>query len=371
MQAILARVKKHLSHLNKNSKIAVALSGGIDSSVTAYILKELGYDVSTFYMQNWIEPNGQCHHEDDWKTAKLVSQQLDLPIDLLNFSEDYWQSVFSVMLDDYAKNITPNPDILCNREIKFSVLLEYIKKHGFDYLSTGHYAITSHHHDGHVDLLRAYDEHKDQTYFLCALNQSQLKHCAFPLGSLLKTEVRDIANHIGLINATRKESMGVCFVEPKHFKYFLQRYIPKTPGLIVNQDGHELGLHDGLPFYTIGQRQGLGIGGHKQLTGPWYVIGKNEKENKLIVSCQKDLHLHRINTFIVDDCHFTSSIPSSFSCECKLRHGYETYPAIVKKIDTKKVEVHLEEARSDLSPGQWCVFYLQKKCLGGGQIYIS
>lgn len=370
MKPFLERVNSRISHIPKTSKIALAISGGVDSAVSAYLLKELGYEVCCFFMQNWLDPNGDCHSEDDWNMVKIITKQLNLPVKLVNFAEEYWQSVFKQSLQDYAKHMTPNPDILCNREIKFSALQRFIVREGFDYLATGHYANVTQ-INGNYLLEQALDENKDQTYFLCALNQTQLSRSLFPLGSLYKREVRSIAQHIQLANSSRKESMGICFVEPNNFKAFLEQYIPKSPGDMVTTDGIVLGTHDGLPFYTIGQRQGLGIGGHKSLSGPWYVVDKNPSSNELIVTNQSELSKHKKNHFIVNPYHFIHEPPNRTQIvDCKLRHGPHKHKVTIK-IKGNKLTVTLAEARYDLTPGQWSVFYNNRICLGGGQILKS
>ena len=367
MKLFIDRVNRRLSHIPTGEKIAIALSGGVDSSVSAFILKELGYTVKGFYMQNWLDPRGNCHGEADWQMVESIGQQLDIPVELVNFSDEYWQSVFSVTLQDYARHITPNPDILCNREIKFSTLQRYTQNQGFKYLATGHYANIIQQGSSY-QLQEAIDLEKDQTYFLCALTENQIQHSIFPLGDLYKTEVKQIAKTIQLPNFDRKESMGICFIEPKHFKQFLMQYIPKTPGNIVDKDGHILGQHDGLSFYTIGQRQGLGIGGHRGLTGPWYVVDKLSETNELIVATQRMLSHYNKYDFCISPYHFINKAPEQNSqLQCKLRHGGQKHPVTIA-LAPPLANITLEQPRSDIASGQWAVFYDQTICIGGGQI---
>jgi tRNA-specific 2-thiouridylase len=278
---------------SKKKKIIVGLSGGVDSAVTALLLKEAGHEITGVFMQNWMNDfnDPYCTSEQDLSDAKAVCQFLDIPFRVVNFAENYWNRVFQHCLDEFAKGRTPNPDIGCNREIKFKVFLDYALAEGADYLATGHYASVVE-KDNQYCLMKARDLNKDQTYFLYTLHQDALKHVFFPLAHYLKPEVRALAKAKGLPNYNKKDSTGICFIGERRFKDFLSEYLLAQPGPIETLAGEVLGQHSGLMFYTLGQRKGLGLGGRAQgLEEPWYVIGKDVTRRALIVG-QGEHHPH-------------------------------------------------------------------------------
>ncbi|MCP8608883.1 tRNA 2-thiouridine(34) synthase MnmA, partial [Acinetobacter baumannii] len=238
------------------------MSGGVDSSVTAHVLKEQGYDVIGIFMKNWddTDENGVCTATEDYNDVIEVCNQIGIPYYAVNFEKEYWDKVFTYFLDEYKKGRTPNPDVMCNKEIKFKAFLDHAMNLGADYVATGHYARIHRHEDGHVEMLRGVDNNKDQTYFLNQLSQQQLSKVMFPIGDIEKSEVRRIAEEQGLVTAKKKDSTGICFIGEKNFKTFLSQYLPAQPGDMITLDGKKMGKHSGLMYYTIGQRHGLGIG---------------------------------------------------------------------------------------------------------------
>ncbi|HEX2548814.1 MAG TPA: tRNA 2-thiouridine(34) synthase MnmA, partial [Gammaproteobacteria bacterium] len=268
--------------INTPKHIIVGMSGGVDSSVTALLLKNAGHHVEGVFMKNWEEESDYpCPASADMKDAKAVCDKLNIEFHTVNFAPEYWAHVFSHFLDEYKKGRTPNPDILCNKEIKFKAFLNYARQRGADFIATGHYARINAQHQ----LLKGVDQNKDQSYFLYALNQTQLSQSIFPLGELEKNKVRQIAKDANFINHSKKDSTGICFIGERKFKNFLNDFLPAKPGPIETDAGKVMGLHDGLMFYTLGQRQGLKIGGQKDADEtPWYVVHKNVKDNILIVA---------------------------------------------------------------------------------------
>ncbi|WP_077915838.1 tRNA 2-thiouridine(34) synthase MnmA, partial [Listeria monocytogenes] len=270
-----------MSTNNSDIRVVVGMSGGVDSSVTAHILKEQGYDVIGIFMKNWDDTDefGVCTATEDYDDVIRVANQIGIPYYAVNFEKEYWDKVFTYFLDEYKLGRTPNPDVMCNKEIKFKAFLEHAESLGADYVATGHYAQVKKVGD-EIELLRGVDNNKDQTYFLNQLSQDQLKKVMFPLGGMEKTEVREIAKKAGLATANKKDSTGICFIGERNFKQFLSEYLPAQPGEMRTLNGEVLGKHDGLMYYTIGQRHGLGIGGDGE---PWFVVGKDLKENVLFV----------------------------------------------------------------------------------------
>ena len=358
--------------MNKGKKVVVGMSGGVDSSVSAYLLKEQGYDVVGVFMKNWEEKDkdGHCMAEQDYEDVVKVCEQLDIPYYSINFEKEYWDKVFTYFLDEYKKGRTPNPDIMCNKEIKFKVFLEYAYDLGADFVATGHYARTADSEDGKL-LLRGLDNNKDQTYFLSQLNQNQIKDILFPIGDLQKSEVREIAQKINLATAKKKDSTGICFIGERNFKEFLNKYLAAQKGKMIDLEGNIKGEHQGLVHYTIGQRHGLGIGGSKDNDGEaWYVCGKDLKKNILYV-CQGFHHeaLYS-NSLLASSLSFTTNknMPDTFSCSAKFRYRQADTKVKVKILENKKVEVIFDEPVRAVTPGQAVVFYQDEVCLGGAII---
>lgn len=358
-----------------NNSIVIALSGGVDSSVSAYLLKEHGYDVHAIFMKNWEEDDTEdyCSAAEDIADASRVCDVLNIPFHTVNFSSEYWDNVFESFLHEYQSGRTPNPDILCNKEIKFKAFLHYAATLGIDRIATGHYAgIRYNSNQGQHLLLRAQDTTKDQSYFLYTLTQQQLAKTIFPLSNTLKTEVRNIAQRLQLPNHAKKDSTGICFIGERKFKEFLQRYCLSSGGNMCSiDDGSVVGQHDGLMFYTIGQRQGLKIGGRKNSSGaPWYVVAKNLEENTLIVAQGHDhpalfkQELHCTQT------HWIAGNPpsSNFACTAKIRYRHTDQACHVTQLATDHYHVKFSIPQSAVTPGQSIVFYDGEVCLGGAII---
>lgn len=355
---------------NKDTKVVVGMSGGVDSSVTAYLLKEQGYDVIGIFMKNWDEKDeaGVCTAEEDYEDVRRVSAQLDIPYYTVNFTKEYWDRVFSYFLDEYKKGRTPNPDVMCNKEIKFKAFLDHALKLGADYIATGHYARVDY-IDGEYKLLRGLDNNKDQTYFLCTLGQYQLSKSMFPIGHLNKSEVRTIAEREGLITAGKKDSTGICFIGERDFDKFLDNYLPAQSGDIMTLDGKVLGRHTGLMHYTLGQRKGLGIGGIGS-GEPWFVVDKDLKKNVLyVVQGEKHPMLYS-NGLMASDLSWVSDKPKekSFECTAKFRYRQPDNDVSVYLTDDNKCEVIFKKPQKAITPGQAVVFYNGEECLGGGMI---
>ena len=353
-------------------QILVGISGGVDSAVAAYLLREQGLAVQGMFMKNWDEDdsNGQCSAEVDLKDASSVCRQLDIPLYTRNFASEYWENVFEYFLDEYRAGRTPNPDVLCNREIKFKTFLEHALELGADHIATGHYARVIH-RDGYYRLLKARDENKDQSYFLHALGQHQLQHALFPLGELHKPEVRKIAAAQGFSNAAKKDSTGICFIGERKFKDFLGRFLPASPGEMRTPEGEPMGQHDGLMYYTLGQRQGLGIGGNQHGSGdPWYVVGKDLANNVLIVAQGHDHPLLFRDTLQAEQLHWIAERPRSlpFTCRAKTRYRQPDQACTITALDGEHCQVRFEQPQRAVTPGQSVVFYRDDECLGGGVI---
>ena len=352
-------------------RVIVGLSGGVDSSLAALLLQKQGFQVEGLFMKNWEEDDndGHCPATQDLKDAKKVCETLDIPLHTINFSEQYWDNVFEHALAEYRLGRTPNPDILCNREIKFKTFLDYALDLGADYIATGHYAAIAK-NNTHFELHKADDLNKDQSYFLYTLNQTALSKTLFPLAQLEKPFVRTLAAEAGFLNCHKKDSTGICFIGERKFKNFLNTYLPTQKGNIETPDGQIIGHHDGLMFYTLGQRQGLGIGGrHKGENAPWYVVGKNLKDNVLIVA-EGHHPLLYANTLRADQLHWISgSAPKThFDCTAKIRYRQTEEPAKVEMLNAKTCLVTFDNLQRAITPGQSVVFYQGPLCLGGGVI---
>ncbi len=357
---------------NSNTRVVVGMSGGVDSSVTALLLKEQGYDVIGIFMKNWddTDENGVCTATEDYKDVAKVADQIGIPYYSVNFEKEYWDRVFEYFLAEYRAGRTPNPDIMCNKEIKFKAFLDYALDLGADYVATGHYAQVVRDEDGLTHMLRGVDNNKDQTYFLSQLSQEQLAKTMFPLGGMEKSEVRAIAQRANLATAKKKDSTGVCFIGEKNFKQFLSHYLPAQKGNMVTLDGEVKGQHDGLMYYTIGQRQGLGIGGGGKTQEPWFVVGKDLATNTLYVG--QGFHHPALYADHLDasDIHFTnqSGQPEEFKCTAKFRYRQQDVPVTVRLLADNRAEVYFDEPVRAITPGQAVVFYDGMECLGGGLI---
>jgi len=354
------------------SHIMVGLSGGVDSAIAAYQLKEGGYQVSSLFMKNWDEDDrdGHCSAEQDLQDASAVAKILNIPLYQRNFSHEYWQQVFEHFLAEYAAGRTPNPDILCNREIKFSTFLQQALDLGADAIATGHYAQIEQRKQYYL-LMKGADPGKDQSYFLHLLNQAQLSKALFPIGHLQKTQVREIASQLQLPNSSKKDSTGICFIGERNFKEFLQQYLPAQPGDIKDLHGAILGRHDGLMYYTLGQRQGLGLGGMKDGNGePWYVVDKDLANNTLVVA-QGHQHPALFKTRLKAQApHWVAQVPPQKNVVCRAKTRYRQADQDCRIIywDEEQLEVEFKQPQRAVTPGQSVVFYDGPVCLGGAVI---
>ncbi|WP_066194319.1 MULTISPECIES: tRNA 2-thiouridine(34) synthase MnmA [Gracilibacillus] len=351
----------------QDTRVVVGMSGGVDSSVTALLLKQQGYDVVGIFMKNWddTDENGVCTATEDFEDVIRVCNQLDIPYYGVNFEKQYWDKVFTYFLDEYKAGRTPNPDVMCNKEIKFKAFLEHALSLGADYVATGHYAQIKR-EGNQVEMLRGVDDNKDQTYFLNQLSQEVLQKVLFPLGHLPKSEVRRIAEENNLATAYKKDSTGICFIGERNFKDFLSEYLPAQPGKMMTLDGVEKGNHDGLMYYTIGQRQGLGIGGPG---GPWFVVGKNLEDNVLYVGADYHNDALYSESLMAESLNWINEQPiESFHCTAKFRYRQQDHGVMVHPQDDGKVKVVFDAPERAITPGQAVVFYQGDVCLGGGTI---
>ncbi|MCG3085939.1 tRNA 2-thiouridine(34) synthase MnmA [Anoxybacillus sp. LAT_35] len=350
------------------ARVVVGMSGGVDSSVAALLLKQQGYDVIGIFMKNWddTDENGVCTATEDYEDVVRVCNQIGIPYYAVNFEKQYWEKVFTYFLDEYKAGRTPNPDVMCNKEIKFKAFLEHAMALGADYLATGHYARVAY-RDGEYQLLRGLDANKDQTYFLNQLGQAQLSKVLFPIGELQKAKVREIAKEAGLATAGKKDSTGICFIGERNFKQFLSNYLPAQPGKMQTLDGEVKGTHDGLMYYTIGQRHGLGIGGSGE---PWFVVGKNLKDNILYVAQGFDNELLYSDAIIATNVNWVSDRKPNepIACTAKFRYRQPDVPVTVEMIDETTARVSFSQRVRAVTPGQAVVFYNGEQCLGGGTI---
>ncbi len=362
----------------KKKKVIIGLSGGVDSSVAAYLLLKDGYDVEAVFMRNWdsatnLDYKGNptafdavCEQEKDYQDAVLVANKLGIKLHKVDFIEDYWDRVFSYFLEEYKKNRTPNPDVLCNNEIKFKAFVDYSKVFEPDFIAMGHYAQLDL-SGPYPKLLRALDENKDQTYFLSQLKEEQLKNVLFPIGHLDKKEVRKIALEQGLATANKKDSTGICFIGERHFNAFLSNYLPAQPGQMRKLDGTLIKSHFGLMNYTIGQRKGLGIGGSKDEIGAWYVVGKDLKTNTLFVEPDFDHpYLYSDEALITDVIWRGPKTEGKMTA--KFRYRQKDHEVFVKWLDDQTVMVSYPQKIRAVTPGQVCAFYQGNVCVGSGFI---
>lgn len=350
--------------------VVVGMSGGVDSSVTAYLLKKQGYNVIGLFMHNWEESDedGVCTAEQDYTDVKRVCETIGIPYYSVNFAKEYLDRVFSEFLQEYKLGRTPNPDVLCNREIKFGPFLDYALAMGADYIATGHYARVEE-KNGVYYLKKALDDNKDQTYFLNQLSQKQLSKTMFPVGEYLKPELRKLAKSVGLITANKKDSTGVCFIGERNFKNFLQSYIPAQEGDICTLDGKVVGKHSGVIYYTLGQRKGLNIGGYAGGNGePWFVVSKDVKKNILYVHQGEDDLLYT-NMCITEPFNWISGRPNTdFECSAKFRYRQPDQKVRVHIEDDDRVSIYFIEPQRAVTPGQYAVLYDGDICLGGAKI---
>jgi len=358
--------------MTKDNKIIIGMSGGVDSSVAALLLMEQGYQVEGLFMKNWEEDDTDeiCSAEQDLKDANDVCKLLQIPLHTVNFSAEYWDRVFEYFLAEYRAGRTPNPDVMCNKEIKFKAFLDHAIDLGANKIATGHYARIDRKDDLYY-LLKGLDSNKDQSYFLYLLGQYALSSSLFPVGELDKKEVRAIAEKNGFVNSSKKDSTGICFIGERNFREFLQTYLPAQPGKMKTPDGEIIGTHQGLMYYTLGQRQGLGIGGFQNRPEePWYVLDKDMDNNILIVEQGHDHPLLFRNNLIADNIHWISGEKPELpiSCHAKTRYRQADQACTIHSFDKNLVKVEFEQPQRAVTPGQSVVFYSGTTCLGGGII---
>lgn len=358
---------------NSQCKVIVGMSGGVDSSVSAYLLQCQGYQVEGLFMKNWEEDDNEeyCTAASDLADAQAVCDKLAIPLHTVNFAAEYWDNVFELFLAEYKAGRTPNPDVLCNKEIKFKAFLEFAAEDlGADFIATGHY-VRRQDLMGKSRLLRGLDDNKDQSYFLYTLGHEQLARCLFPVGELAKPEVRRIAAELGLVTAAKKDSTGICFIGERRFNEFLSRYLPAQPGPIVTVDGQPVGEHQGLMYHTLGQRKGLGIGGTKEGSEePWYVVDKLVADNVLVVA-QGHEHPRLMSVgLIAGQLNWVDRLPldAPLRCVVKTRYRQGDIPCLVEPMEAGTIRVLFDQPVAAVTPGQSAVFYRDELCLGGGVI---
>lgn len=356
---------------NNKKTVVVGMSGGVDSSVAALLLKNQGYNVIGLFMRNWEEQTdtGNCTAEEDYDDVKRVCNKIGIPYYTVNFAKEYLDRVFKDFIEEYKKGRTPNPDVLCNREIKFGPFLDYAKKIGADYIATGHYAQVKR-EDGKTYLIKGADEGKDQTYFLNQLNQKQLGMTMFPIGHMQKSQLRKIAEENDLVTANKKDSTGICFIGERNFRKFLSEYLPAKPGEMKDMSGKLVGKHMGLMYYTLGQRRGLDIGGKVDGNGKrWFVVDKDIENNILYVSQGEHKKMFS-NGLFTYDMHWITGTPElkEFECNAKFRYRQPDQKVKVTLLEDGKVKIDFVEKQRAVTPGQWVVLYDNEICLGGGII---
>lgn len=362
-------------------KVILGLSGGVDSSVALKVLKDEGYDVEAMFMRNWDSATNNdflgnpdidedvCPQEKDYQDAVKVAEELGVKLNRVDFIGEYWDTVFTYFLNEYKKGRTPNPDIMCNKYIKFNAFLKHAFDLGADYIAMGHYARVRHDEDKSY-LLRGVDNNKDQTYFLCMINQAQLRKSLFPIGHLTKPEVRKIASENNLYTANKKDSTGICFIGERNFKQFLQNYLPAKPGKMVTLDGRIVGDHDGLMYYTIGQRKGLGIGGSNEFGNEaWFVCGKDLEKNYLLVGQGHDSEYLISNNCYASECNWITDRPiEGKKYTAKFRYRQPDNDVTIKYLDDNRIQVLYPEGVRAVTPGQAVVIYDGEICMGGAII---
>lgn len=351
--------------------VVIGMSGGVDSSVAAWILKQQGYHVVGLFMKNWEDDDNSefCSSRQDWLDVVSVADLIGIDVEAVNFAAEYKDRVFAEFLKEYSAGRTPNPDVLCNAEIKFKAFLDHAISLGAQAIATGHYAKTAKSDDG-VHLLKAIDETKDQSYFLYRLTQQQLSHVIFPLGGIRKSMVREIAEMIGLPNAKKKDSTGICFIGERPFRDFLNRYLPNKPGPIKTEDGKVIGEHIGLAFYTLGQRKGIGMGGSKDGSGdPWFVAKKDMASNSLYI-VQGHEHPWLLNKVLqASQISWTfDDLPATKSYTAKTRYRQSDAPCQLTQVSADGFTLDFDQAQWAVTPGQSAVLYDGERCLGGGII---
>ena len=353
-------------------RVVVGLSGGVDSSVAALLMRRQGYQVEALFMKNWEEDDTQnyCAAASDLADAQAVADTLDIPLRRINFAAEYWDRVFVGFLEEFRAGRTPNPDVLCNREIKFRAFLDHALSQGAQRIVTGHYARVIEDR-GRYRLLKGRDASKDQSYFLYMLDQQQLSRTMFPLGSLSKDQVRQLAAESGLVTHAKKDSTGICFIGERPFREFLQAYLPAQPGEIRAVDGTVLGIHDGLMFYTLGQRKGLGIGGRRRAgNDAWYVARKDLAEHALIVVQGHDHPLLTSRVLTARDLHWVAGHPPRvpIACQARIRYRQRDQACELIELRDERCRVRFAQPQRAPTPGQSVVFYRHEECLGGGVI---
>ena len=359
----------------EQTKVIVGMSGGVDSSVSAYLLQEQGYQVEGLFMKNWEEDDNDeyCAAAEDLRDAQAVCDKLGIKLHTINFATEYWDNVFEYFLAEYKAGRTPNPDIMCNKEIKFKAFLEFACEDlNADYIATGHY-VSREFNDDKWSMVRGLDANKDQSYFLYTLSHEQVGRTLFPVGNIEKPQVRAIAEKADLITHNKKDSTGICFIGERKFKDFLAKYLPAQPGVIEDSEGQAVGQHDGLMYHTLGQRKGLRIGGLANAgEAPWYVVEKDLKRNVLIVG-QGSNHPRLFSKgLIANQLHWVTREPltQTIHCTVKTRYRQEDVPCSVKPLTDGNYEIRFEQPQSSVTPGQSVVFYQNEVCLGGGIIDI-
>jgi len=359
--------------MKQNTKVIVGLSGGVDSSVTALLLKQQGYQVEGLFMKNWEgdDTEDYCPAAADLQDVFQICEQLNIPLHVENFSKDYWDRVFAHFLTEYKAGRTPNPDILCNKEIKFKAFLDHALALGADKIATGHYARIGQSIHGDYQLLKGLDNNKDQSYFLYTLQQKALSKTLFPVGELKKPLVRQLAEQAGLVVHNKKDSTGICFIGERKFKDFLQRYLPAQPGDIINPEGKTIGKHEGLMYYTLGQRKGLGIGGgHGENDAPWFVADKNLTTNQLIAVQGEDHPLLHHRVLVANQADWSNGQPPALNqrLKAKIRYRQQEQPCLITHHQDGKLWVEFDQPQKAITPGQSIVFYHDQICLGGAVI---